>query len=122
MITELLGGDSPAMRTVWEAARGLPRATPASVDEADKRLHSALRGLRLAVGFPTEAEISNRCGLNTTTVREVLNGGQLRDWLQLAALTSAMSVDPACIRPYWEDLERVRNCGGTGSAQPKEST
>ncbi|MEW1675322.1 hypothetical protein AB0O47_19040 [Streptomyces noursei] len=39
----------------------------------------------------------------------LLGGEQITSWTQLAALTSAMAVDPACIQPYWADLQRMHD-------------
>lgn len=109
MITEILGGDVFAVQTLWKAAHGLPWAPPASTAEADERLHHALRGLHLGVGAPTAAAISRRCGFDTHVVEGLLDSEQITSWTQLAALTSAMAVDPACIQPYWADLQRMHD-------------
>ncbi|MEU3712218.1 hypothetical protein [Streptomyces catenulae] len=110
MLTEILLSephDARAVRYIWEAVTGHPRSVPETVDAAQRRLHDALRGLRLTVGGPSDTEISRRCALPTALVHHLLNGGRPENWEQLAAATVGMAVHHSWIRPHWDDLQRA---------------
>ncbi|MDF3292384.1 helix-turn-helix domain-containing protein [Streptomyces silvisoli] len=77
---------------------------PSSVDEAAGRLAAALRGLRLAAGRPTLAELGTHAGLPADTIQGIFAGELVPPWSTIVVLTTALRADPALLQGLWDDV------------------
>ncbi|MFE2726655.1 helix-turn-helix domain-containing protein [Kitasatospora sp. NPDC059327] len=111
------GADPAQLRVLWEEANGKattrpffagrPKARP----EAQFQLASALQGLHLAAGRPTEQFIAERSlhRLTATRIGDVLGGRELSSWPDIEVVVTALQGRPEVIRPLWECLQLAAN-------------
>ncbi|MFT2016555.1 helix-turn-helix domain-containing protein [Streptomyces sp. 796.1] len=98
---EVYGVDPADLHPLWAAARGYCTPEPPGLD-------AALRGLRLAAGSPTDAEIRRLSGdrLALDVIRDVFDGTRVPEWEPVQWLTIAVGGQPDLIRPLWQTARR----------------
>lgn len=121
MLATILGGEAEELRLVWEAVSGVSPRSRLSPAEAARRLHVALRGLHLAAAAPPVEELCRGTRLEPDVIAAVLDGSVVPDWATVKEFAAQLSVDPAAIRPAWEELDYARLAAGRTSAEVKPS-
>ncbi|MER0476917.1 helix-turn-helix domain-containing protein [Streptomyces sp. Edi2] len=114
-LTISLAGRPDDVRALWERAHGVQRPSRQPLHVAAKELHSAFRGLHLALGQPAAEAISEMTHrqLSPGAVQAVLDGEAVPDWAATGALTVALRGEPHHIRPLWEAVHYAVLAGST---------
>lgn len=97
-MTHAAGGDPQDMRLLWQYAWGMP--SPNEMRSSAGDLGAALRGARLAAGFPDPAIVCPP-NLGVAEARMALEGELVPDWPALSDILVRLGADPSRFEQLW---------------------
>ncbi|MER0244058.1 hypothetical protein AAHZ94_19030 [Streptomyces sp. HSW2009] len=115
MVAHALGGEPLDLRLLWECAWGQPSVVDPR--NGTGRLAAALRGARLAAGFPGVAA-SCPPGVDPAELRMALHGQTALDWPVLRDVVVGWGADPRRFKPLWKAARIERHTLREGVRRP----